>query len=120
MAPASEPVRLERLPPFAWAVIVVVGLAVICTVLQIALVRPYLWPAGAGALLAGDPTAHLPIKSRPPEVSTDFAGPLTVIRVAPGSPAAAADTSGGVRVPGASPPPRAKVVEGDQVLASAG
>ena len=59
---APEPVRLERLPPFAWAVIAVVALSVLSTILQIVVVRPYLWPAGAGALLAGDPTAHLPIK----------------------------------------------------------
>ena len=68
MAPASESARLERLPSFAWAIIGIVILSVIYTILQIALVRPYLWPAGAGALLAGDPTAHLPIKSRPPDV----------------------------------------------------
>ena len=56
MAPASEPVRLERLPAFAWAVIAVVGLTVLYTVVQVVLVRPYLWPAGTGATLAGDPT----------------------------------------------------------------
>ena len=118
MSPASESTRLERLPPFAWAIIAVVALAIIYTVLQVGFVRPYLWPAGAGALLAGDPTAHLPIKSRPPDVRTDFAGPLLVIRVAPGSPAAAPEPAGGVRVPGMPPAAaRAKVVEGDQVLA---
>ena len=85
---APESVRLERLPPFAWAVIAVVALSVLSTILQIVVVRPYLWPAGAGALLAGDPTAHLPIKARPPDIRKDFAGPLLVTRVAPGSPAA--------------------------------
>ena len=72
MAPASEPVRLERLPAFAWAVIAVVGLSVLCTVVQVMLVRPYLWPAGTGATLAGDPTALLPLKARPPDVAVDF------------------------------------------------
>jgi eukaryotic-like serine/threonine-protein kinase len=117
MAPASEPVRLERLPPFAWAVIPVVALSLLCTVLQISLVRPYLWPAGAGAMLAGDPTAHFPIRARPPDVSTDFAGPLTVVRVAPESPAAAATPDSGVRLPGTSAAARAVVVEGDRVAA---
>ena len=114
---APEPVRLERLPPFAWAVIALVILSVFCAILQISLVRPYLWPAGAGALLAGDPTAHLPIKARPPDVRADFAGPLTVVRVAPGSPAAAADPGGGLRVQGATPGARAKVIAGDRVTA---
>ncbi len=87
MAPASEPVRLERLPAFAWAVIAVVGLSVLCTVVQVMLVRPYLWPAGTGATLAGDPTAQLPLKARPPDVAVDFTSPPEIARVAPGSPA---------------------------------
>ena len=86
---APEPVRLERLPRFAWAVIVVVGLSVLSTLIQVVLVRPYLWPAGTGATLAGDPTVHLPIKARPPDVQTAFAGPPEITRVAAGSPAAA-------------------------------
>ena len=100
MAPASEPVRLERLPPFAWAVIVVVGLSVLSTLIQVLLVRPYLWPAGTGATLGGDPTVHLPIKARPPDVRTAFAGPLEILRVAPGSPAAAEGLVEGDRVLG--------------------
>ena len=87
MAPASEPVRLERLPAFAWAVIAVVGLAVLYTVVQVMLVRPYLWPAGTGATLAGDPTAQLPLKARPPDVAASFTSPPEIARVAPGSPA---------------------------------
>jgi hypothetical protein len=90
MSPASEPVRLDRLPPFAWAIIGVVGLTVVYTVIQVLLVRPYLWPAGNGATLAGDPTTHLPLKARPPDVSADFTGPPEIVRVAPGSPAAVA------------------------------
>ncbi len=104
---APEPLRLERLPRFAWAVIAVVVLSVLSTILQICLVRPYLWPAGTGALLAGDPTAHLPIKARPPDIRTDFAGPLTVSRVATGSPAAET----------AMLAPRARAIEGDRITA---
>ncbi len=87
MAPASEPVRLERLTPFAWAVIAVVGLSVLYTVMQVVLVRPYLWPAGTGATLSGDPTAQLPLRARPPDVAADFTSPPEISRVAPGSPA---------------------------------
>ena len=88
MAPAPEPARLERLPAFAWAVIAVVALSVLYTVIQVALVRPYLWPAGTGATLAGDPTAHLPLKARPPDVAADFdLCRHAITRVAPGSPA---------------------------------
>jgi GAF domain-containing protein len=87
MAPASEPVRLERLPAFAWAVIAVVALAVLYTVVQVMLVRPYLWPAGTGATLAGDPTAQLPLKARPPDVAAYFTTPPEIARVAAGSPA---------------------------------
>ncbi len=90
MAPASESARLERLPPFAWAIIGVVGLTVLYTVMQVLLVRPYLWPAGTGATLAGDPTVHLPLKARPPDVGSDFTAPPEITRVAPGSPAAGA------------------------------
>jgi hypothetical protein len=98
MAPASESVRLERLPPFAWAVIVVVALSVLTTLIQVLLVRPYLWPAGTGATLAGDPTVHLPVRARPPDVGTAFGGPLAVTRVAPGSPAAVNGIAEGDRV----------------------
>ena len=62
------------------------------------LVRPYLWPAGTGATLAGDPTVHLPIKARPPDVQTAFAGPPDITRVAAGSPAAAKGIAEGDRV----------------------
>ena len=51
------------------------------------LVRPYLWPAGTGATLAGDPTAQLPLKARPPDVAAYFTSPPEIARVAPGSPA---------------------------------
>jgi len=87
MSPASESARLERLTPFAWSVIGVVALTVIYTVIQVLLVRPYLWPAGAGVTLAGDPTAHQPLKARPPEILHSFTVAPEIVRVAPGSPA---------------------------------
>jgi hypothetical protein len=98
MPPAQESVRLERLPRFAWAIITIVTLSVLYTVIQAGLVRPYLWPAGAGAVLAGDPTAHLPLKARPPNVVKDFASAPEITRVAPGSPADAAGIVAGGRL----------------------
>jgi eukaryotic-like serine/threonine-protein kinase len=98
MAPPSESVRLERLPPFAWAIIGVVSLAVIYTVVQVLLVRPYLFPAGVGATLDGDPAVHLPLKARPPEITRHFTGAPEIVRVAPGSPAAAQGVVAGNRL----------------------
>jgi tRNA A-37 threonylcarbamoyl transferase component Bud32/GAF domain-containing protein len=98
MAPSPEPARIDRLPPFAWAVIAVVGLAVLYTILQVLLVRPYLWPAGAGLTVAGDPTAHLPIRARPPDVARNFTSPPEIVRVAEGSPADAGGLVAGERL----------------------
>ena len=98
MPPAPEPVRLERLPRFAWVIIAIVALSVLYTVIQIGLVRPYLWPAGTGATLAGDPKAHLPLKARPPNVVRDFISAPAITRVAPGSPADAAGIVAGNRL----------------------
>ena len=98
MPPAPEPVRLERLPRFAWAIIPIVALSVLYTVIQVARVRPYLWPAGTGATLAGDPTAHLPLKARPPNVVRDFLSAPQITRVAPGSAADAAGIVAGHRL----------------------
>ena len=122
MAPASEPARLDRLSPFAWAVIVVVGLAVVYTILQVLLVRPYLWPAGTGVSLAGDPTAHLPIRARPPDVTRDLTRPPEIVRVAEGSPA---DESGIVagerlRAQRATGDPRRNVTFDDRLASEAG
>ena len=98
MPPAPEPVRLERLPRFAWAIIAIVALSVLYTVIQVGLVRPYLWPAGTGATLAGDPTAHLPLKARPPNVVKNFTSAPEITRVAPGSPADGAGIVAGNRL----------------------
>jgi tRNA A-37 threonylcarbamoyl transferase component Bud32 len=98
MAPSTDAARLERLPPFAWFVIAIVCLTVIYTVMQVWLVRPYLWPAGTGASIAGDPATHLPLKARPPDVRTDFGATPFVAHVAPESPAAARAIAIGDRV----------------------
>jgi hypothetical protein len=95
MAPPSDPARIERLTPFSWLVIGVVALSVVCTVLQVGFVRPYLWPAGVGATFTGDTSADFPLKARPPDVrGWDRSGqrvvPRTLSRVMPGSPAEAA------------------------------
>lgn len=89
-APHADSRRVERLTPFAWGVIVVVALSAIYAVLQTAFVRPHLWPAGTGVMLRGDPAAQVPLRARPPDVRSTFAGPIEVAAVASGSPADAA------------------------------
>ncbi len=110
MAPTTESVRLERLPAFARCVIVVVALAVLYTLMQVLLVRPYLWPAGAGALLAGDPASHLPLKARPPDVRRYFGEPLAIVDVAAGSPSANAQIRSGDRIVSVSRPGESRAV----------
>jgi hypothetical protein len=95
MAAPSDPVRLERLPAFAWCVIGVVALSVLYTVLEVGFVRPYLWPAGSGARFAGDPAADFPLKARPPDIRRHFGEALTIAEVTPGGPAAAAGLAPG-------------------------
>ena len=92
MVAASVParVRLDRLPVHAWAVIAVVGLALLYTLFEVALVRPALWPAGTGALLAADPASRLPLIARPPDVRKHLGQPVKVMAVAASSPAEAA------------------------------
>jgi hypothetical protein len=89
LVPALGRERLERLPPHAWAVAAILVLAVAYSALQVSVVRVHLWPAGTGVLLEGDPASRTPMLARPPEIGTAFQGPLRVIAVAPGSPAAA-------------------------------
>jgi hypothetical protein len=90
LSPAAGRERLERLPPFAWGVVGILFLSIVYAVLQITMVRPYLWPAGAGFQLDGDPAARLPFMARPPEIARHFGRPLPVTEVAPLSPAAEA------------------------------
>jgi hypothetical protein len=98
MSPPSDAVRLERLPRFAWLIIGVVALAVVYILIQVLFVRPYLWPAGTGAMLEGDPSSHVPLKARPPDVRTAFSQPPEITHVVPGSPAAVSGIVGGDRL----------------------
>jgi hypothetical protein len=81
---------LEGLHAFTWIVIAAVALTLVYATLQIGFVRPFLWPAGTGAAIAGDPAAALPLTARPPAVRADRGQPAAVARVAEGSPAARA------------------------------
>src|SRR5688572_26520833 len=83
-----ERVTLERLPRWAWGVAAVLALSVACAILQIGFVRPYLWPAGAGARLSGDPASRLPLLARPADIRSELNGPPRVTDVHPQSPAA--------------------------------
>jgi eukaryotic-like serine/threonine-protein kinase len=86
--PPAGRIRLEQLPRTAWAIIVVLVLSVNYAILQTGFVRPYLWPAGTGARLADDPAARLPLMARPPDIRGELTGPLEILEVAAGSPAA--------------------------------
>jgi GAF domain-containing protein len=81
---------LEGLHAFTWGVIALVVLSLAYAVLQIGLVRPFLWPAGTGAMVTGDPAGAVPLVARPPTVAADLGRAATVERVAEGSPAAEA------------------------------
>ena len=71
---------------------------------EIALVRPYLWPAGAGARVSIDPASRLPLIARPPDVRRQMGRSPVVTDVAPGSPAAAAGVKPGELVTRIAPP----------------
>jgi hypothetical protein len=79
---------LEGLHAYMWGVMAIVALTLIYAVLQIGFVRPYLWPGGTGAAIAGDPTSVLPLRARPPNVAADVGRTASVTRVAKESPAA--------------------------------
>ena len=63
----------NRLPAHAWAAIAVVGLSLVYAAIEVTLTRPYLWPAGTGAVIAGDPASRLPLVARPPDLRTERA-----------------------------------------------
>jgi predicted Ser/Thr protein kinase/GAF domain-containing protein len=96
--PPAGRTRIERFPRSAWGVVAVLVLSVGYAILQTGFVRPYLWPAGSGARLAADPTAKLPLMTRPSDVRGELAGPLEVVEIAAGSPAASAGLRTGDRV----------------------
>jgi hypothetical protein len=70
----------------------VVCLAGVYAILQLIFVRPYLWPAGHGALVAGDARftggsgASSMLFARPPEITDHPVGATIVREVFPGSP----------------------------------
>ena len=90
MADPRDParIRLERLPAHAWAVIVILLLSVVYGLIDIALVRPYLWPAGTGALVTADPASRWPLIARPPDIRQQAGRAVAIGEVAPGTPAA--------------------------------
>ena len=102
MAVSASPgdrVALDRLPPHAWGVIAVIVLTIAYVIVQTWLVRPYLWPAGTGARLSGDPAATFPIVARPPEITDQHTGQLViVIEILPDGPAARAGVATGTQV----------------------
>lgn len=81
-------------------------LALLTLGLQAAVLRPYLWPAGAGLLLSGD-TVMGPLAAprpataiRPPDISSAGAAPFVVSAVWPGGPADRAGVIQGTQVRG--------------------
>src|SRR5215217_3911388 len=87
--PVPARVRIERLPLHARGAIAVVVLTLIYVLIDTALVRPYLWPAGTGAATAFDPTSRRPVIARPPDVSRSRGQAILISAVVPGSQAAA-------------------------------
>ena len=95
---ARAPVGLERHPQTSWVVASVVAAALVCAGIQVLAVAPFLWPAGDGVLLSGDPPPDTPLPARPPLLDTQAGATATVERVAPGSPADRARVKAGDRV----------------------
>ena len=95
-ADAPDRVAIARVPLTARGVALVLLLSLIYLVLQLALVRPYLWPAGHGARLAGDSRfaggsdERAQLLARPPAIDDHPIGGTIVRDVLPGSPAAEA------------------------------
>ena len=83
----QERLGLDGLHIYTWVVVFVMAVTLLYAALQIAFVRPYLWPAGTGAAIAGDPSAALPLIARPPDIETERGQAATVQRVSTGSPA---------------------------------
>ena len=81
-------------------------LAVIVFVMQAAVVRPRLWPAGAGLVISGDTVlaslgeARIFAALRPPDVRSAGGRPATIARVWPGGPADRAGVRPGMIVTG--------------------
>jgi hypothetical protein len=90
--PASQAARA----PGWWATALVVAFGIVHATLQISATRPFLPPAGGGAILAGDiiqsgPGAGRLLLARPPVLDANTSSPAPVVgEVLPGSPAALA------------------------------
>jgi tRNA A-37 threonylcarbamoyl transferase component Bud32 len=84
------------LPRHVQAALAVCALTLVYLALQVSLVRPYLWPAGHGALVAGDSRFtggagdRTMLLARPPEMTDHPIGATVVREIAPDSPAARA------------------------------
>ena len=91
-----DPAGLERHPQTMWAVAAIVAVALVCAGLQVALVQPYLWPAGDGISLSIETPPDAALPARPPRV--DAPVHPTVRAVAAGSPGARAGFASGDRV----------------------
>jgi hypothetical protein len=83
----QEKLGLDGLHAYTWGVIGVIALTLLYAVLQVAFVRPFLWPAGTGAAIAGDTSSAMPLIARPPDVEAGRGQPAVVERVSTGSPA---------------------------------
>ncbi len=92
---ANDRSGLHGLRAYTWAVIAAVVLSLVYALLQVGFVRPYLWPAGTGAAIAGDPASALPLVARPPNVEAERGREAVIARVAPGTPAADAGIMAG-------------------------
>jgi hypothetical protein len=95
---------LNALPRYAWGVAAVLVVSIVYAVLQVGMVRPYLWPAGAGAALAGDPSARFPLRARPPEIAREAGHPAIVASIAADSPASELGVRPGDRLIAVSDP----------------
>lgn len=90
-----ERVSLAGLPRWAWALGILLALSAACAILQIGFVRPYLWPAGTGARIAGDPASRMPLLARPADIRSELHGAAPLLDVEPGSPSALAGLEAG-------------------------
>src|SRR5262245_41459576 len=119
MAPpgARAPVGPERHPRTMWVVAGVVAAALVCAAIQVLAVAPFLWPAGDGVRLSGDPPPDTPLPARPPFLKTATTA-VTIDRVVPGSPSDRAgfrvgDRVNALRRPGREPIDLSKMPEMD-------
>ena len=101
----SAPVRpTTRVSIEQLVVIVVLGLALLVLGLQALVLRPHLWPAGAGLVLSTDTIfgqfaeSHALGSIRPPDIRSVAGKKVTVARVWPGGPAEANKVAEGLPV----------------------